>query len=704
MNIYDGRIINNFLEPNKRQYTIPVYQRDYAWSKEQCTKLFEDVVRVGKSDNPHFCGSIVYAPLKSDGKIDRFVIIDGQQRLTTVYILLKALADMAESDKQRNAMEEDLMNSDKFDEYGIDAASKLKLKPIKSDNEQLLFLMAGKHDKIDKSCGVWKNYQVFCELIKEQLNGGLSVMDIYRGVEKLRVARIELDREDDAQETFERINSTGMPLTLADLIRNYVLMTDSDQEKLYEDYWHPAETAIKQEHLNDFFMDYLNFKADSFPREDEAYGIFKNIFKQHKYTNETMLKELLHYAEFYKTFLYGSNKCSAKTNELLRDFRELKQTTVFLFLFHVFDDYSNNIISQNELEKILQFLLNYSIRRIVCEVGSNSLRGLYKTLHARVFVREENKQHYYDSIVSFFMHLSSKDALQSDEAFTEALERNNLYRKNALCKYLLTVIENQGKEQLLTDNLTIEHIMPQNRNLSTSWQVMLGDNWREIKDRYLHTLGNLTLTGYNSELGDKPFAEKKEKLSDVHTKVITLYEDVKSCDSWNENAIITRAKRLSGIILRLFPITPPTEIISFSDSRYNEYTCDDPSSATYKYINYYILQGEQVNCTTFADMMKSVCYQLYARDKTIIETMARNNETLYTGATIPMFSYDSTKVRGDYKIKDTDIFESTGFSASDIIWRIRALLDKYDIEHSDFVYSARISKQTADKEDNNDNS
>lgn len=200
-----------------------------------------------------------------------------------------------------------------------------------------------------------------------------------------------MDEGDDAQETFERINSTGMPLTLADLIRNYVLMTDSNQEALYDDYWHPAEVALHAENLNAFFMDYLIFKTDGFPREDEAYGVFKELYKNGHYTNEEMLKEILHYATFYQTFLYGSPNYSDKVNRLLRDLRELKQTTVFLFLFHVFDDYADQIITQHELEDVLQFLLNYSIRRIACEVASNSLRGLYKTLHGRVFANKDNK-------------------------------------------------------------------------------------------------------------------------------------------------------------------------------------------------------------------------------------------------------------------------------------------------------------------------
>ena len=294
-----------------------------------------------------------------------------------------------------------------------------------------------------------------------------------------------------------------MPLSLADKIRNLVLMTDAEQDRLYEEYWLKAETLVGYKKLTSFFLDYLNIKVDGFPKESEAYDVFRKMYEENGYSNEEILKEILHYAEFYHTFLYGSEKYSLKVNKCLENLRKLNQSTVYVFLFRVFDDYHNpneSYVTESELEKVLQFLLNYTIRRMVCEIGSNSLRGLYKTLYARVFNRPENKKNYYDSIVSFFIQLASRDVLIKDDEFKQGLKYNNLYKKNAVCKLLLTSIENEGKEQLITDNLTIEHIMPQNKNLSSTWQNMLGPDWKEIKEKYLHTLGNLTLTGYNSEL------------------------------------------------------------------------------------------------------------------------------------------------------------------------------------------------------------
>ena len=699
MKIDKGSFINDFIDKNLRQYSIPVYQRNYEWSAEQCEKLFEDILQAHELDRFHFTGSVVYSLLKNENKIDYYVIIDGQQRLTTIYILIKALIDVAETDSEKETLTSVLFNVDKFKKYNIDDSSKLKLKPIKSDNKQLLYLMANQIDKMDKSSGIYKNYDLFCRLIRDALeeDENLTIERIYDGIEHLSCAMIKLEEEEKGkeQEIFERINSTGVPLNLADKIRNFVLMTEVDQDRLYEEYWLVMEQLLGNDHLSDFFLDYLNFKLDGFTREKEAYDNFKILFKEESYTNETMLEELLHYAKQYDIFLNGSKNLSKDINKALSGLRKLKQTTVYLFLFDVFDDFEDDIIDENELSEVLHLLLNYSIRRLICEVGSNSLRGLYKTLYGRAFNREENKKHYYDSIVSFLTQLTSKDAIPSDEIFVLALKERNLYRKNALCKYLLAAIENQGKEKIETDSLSIEHIMPQNKNLSKAWQNMLGENWEQVHDRYLHTLGNLTLTGYNSELGDKPFDVKKDMLENPEnpTHITILYTDVLDKEEWNENTIIERAKRLTKTILKLFPIKPAETVIDFSDPRYQEYKATDPKNATYKYVNYYELLGERVTIDSFAAMVRSVALKLYDLDSSVIKKMAKNSES-FNGWIVPAFSYDVDKIKGDYELKKgTGIYISTGYSAADCIWFIRDLLKRYDLDlEEDFVYSARSYK------------
>ena len=701
MKIEGGRIINDLIEPNKRQYTIPVYQRNYEWTREQCVKLFEDIVAAYRKDKSHFCGSVVYALLKEEKKIYHYVIVDGQQRLTTIYLLLKALLDCAQTNNERESLEETVFNRDKFDPFGVDTATKLKLKPIKSDNQQLYLLMENKYDAIDKSSGIWSNYTIFRELTAKLLRDDteMSVKCVYQGLGKLTCVNIRLEEDDNAQEIFERINSTGMPLRLADKIRNFVLMTDVDQEKLYENYWLKIEQLVLKEQMSEFFLNYLNVKLDGFAKEETAYEEFKRLFREKGYSNQNMLAELLHYAELYHVFMNGDAQYSDKVNECLAGLRQLKQGTVLLFLFRVFDDYNggNGCIEQRELEKILQMLLAYSVRRIMCEVPSNSLRGMYKSLYDRVFQNADHKNYYYDAIASFMQQMTSRDVIPMDTEFTYALENNNLYGKHALCRYLLLAIENKDKEKVQPDGLSIEHVMPQNKNLSTAWQDMLGENWSVDRERWLHTLGNLTLTGYNSELGDLPFEDKKKLIEEKHTKVAILYQDIKNAKKWDVKAIQARAKELAKIVLELFPIIQPQKKISFSDPRYQEYTCTDPSIATFKYVNYYVLLGERVTVGSFAEMVRSVAKKLYDFDNSVIERMASKLET-FSNWSIPVFSYDESKIHGKVKMQGTEIYISTGFSASDCVSFIRGMLNKYDLDiEQDFVYSARNNKSNAEE-------
>lgn len=693
MFIYQGSVVANFLGQNGRQYKIPVYQRNYEWSWEQCDKLFEDVVIAGQRNQLHFCGSIVFKPIAPTKGIGNNIVIDGQQRLTTIYILLKALSDMAQNDSEKMLPQGAIFNTDQYNQFQLDETSKMKLKPAKDNNDQLLNLIYDKHDKIDTSCEIYRNYEHFCDLIREKQSEGITVSDIYRGIGLLTVAVIQLDDNDNAQEIFERINSTGIPLSLSDKIRNFVLMTEVDQDRLYESYWLKAEQILSRDQLEGFFLDYLNFKMDGFTKESTAYDDFKALYVRGRYTNETMLGEILHYAQQYHAFYCGDKlHLSNEANQFLDSLRKLNQTTVYIFLFSVFDDFEAGVIDDETLCKVLRLLLNYSIRRLICEVGSNSLRGLYKTLYGRVFNRPENKNNYYDAIVSFLLQMTSKDVMPSDAEFVVALKERNLYRKNALCKYLLVAIENQGKEQIKTDALTIEHIMPQNKNLSTAWQKMLGSDWELVRERYLHTLGNLTLTGYNSELGDLPFAEKLDMLSDKNTHVTVLYSDVKDKTEWNAQTIEARSERLSKTVLKLFPIELPTTKIDFSDPRYQLYTVADPHNATYKWVNYYELLGERVNVDSFALMVRSVAGKLYNLNSSIIDRMARSLE-VFPAWQNPVFAYDKDAIRNAVKLKnDSDIYISTGYSAYDCICFIKALLKKYDLDlEEDFVYSARPS-------------
>ena len=697
MEAFKGRIIYDYFEQPRRQYVVPVYQRNYDWGVAQAQGLFEDIIDAQKNNKNHYVGSVVTATGNRNGGLENYYIIDGQQRLTTTYILLKALYDLADTDIEREGIKEWLFNKSRFEELSSDLASKLKLK---SDNEQIQLLMQDRFNDMNKTSNVYANYQKFVELVQKEKENGMTVKEISSGIDKLVCARVELDQDDNPQEVFESINSKGCPLTVSDLIRNYILMIDADQVRLYNQYWLQIEKYINKDNMTQYILDFLNFKLDGWTQEKTAYNSFKRLFVSRGYTNESMLKELSHYAKFYNYFMDNNNDLPSGIKKYLNNIRQLRQSTIYVFLFPVFEDYENGLVSAEDLEKLLRFFLNYFVRRIVCEVGSNSLRGLFKTLYARVFNRKENYNFYVDSILSFFQQLNTKDKVPTDTYFIECLEEKDLYHKNLVCKYILSAVENQGtKEAIDIANLTIEHIMPQNEDLSKEWRVMLGENWLDIHNKYLNTLGNLTLTGYNSELSDKPFAEKK-KMVEENSKIKNLNKDVLDKSEWNKETIVARANRLSQEICSLFDIEQPVTEISFKDTSYQEYGIDNPEDAKWKYPNYYILQGEKAEVSDFTKMVESVLKTLYAQDSSIMERVAKNNEKIIPWSQKPYISYDKEQFRYCEQLDETGIYYETNLSAPHKIWLIKGILDAYGIETSDFVYSAKTTKKETEEGEN----
>ena len=499
-------MLRDFIGTNKVLFRIPVYQRNYDWSESNCNRLLDDIYGIVQSGDKHFLGTIVFMAAKSGGfALQEYIIIDGQQRLTTLMLILKALSVVAESvggDCYHEIEEQYLHNKYCDEEF------KVKLKPIKSDNNQFLLLLEDKIDEMDEDTHICHNFMLCKERFERWAEKGINPSQVLDALTKLEIVEIVLTKgEDDPQVIFESINSTGLELSNADLIRNYLLMNADDQEKLYENYWLYIEKKLRNKmdysNLDAFFMQYIVYKTSKPVNSRQLYNSFVKLFKDSGYSQESILKELRYYAEIFGAFVYGSDKYSDRINKLLYRLRVLNQTTCYPFLLHVFDDYHQGVITEETIEKILQFILAYLLRRMVCGVPSNTLRGLFTYLYNRIFKVASNKQKYYETLNKFLFTVSSKDVIPSAAEFERALQKANIYGNNALCRFLLLDIENgDGKEILQAENLTIEHIMPQ--TLSADWSHIRPEEHEE----YLHTLGNLSVTGYNSELSNKSFAEK----------------------------------------------------------------------------------------------------------------------------------------------------------------------------------------------------
>lgn len=681
MQPYKAWLIQDLIEKNRRVFKIPVYQRNYDWNSVQCEKLFEDIMQAFEEDKKHFTGSVVYIKGESSSsRLDEAMVIDGQQRITTVFILLKVIYDIAVKNNEESIKAE---LADYLFNRNCDEQYKLKLKPVKEDNIQFNKMMMGDNDEVDENSNIVSNYRLFKKLVRIQLEKGNLLSDILEGMKKLEIVEIVLDvsQGDDPQTIFESINSTGLELSLADLIRNYLLMSDNNQDYLFENYWSYMEMVIGNANLADFFIQYLNMKISDQVTDKNAYAKFKKYGKQ--FSHEDLLKDMKKYSKYYSAFIGHDNHYGNNINKYLLDFRLLDQSTVYTFLFSVFNDHELNIIDDETLEKVLHFFRTYLVRRIVCGVPSNSLKGLFKTLHSRLF-KDGQSTSYYETICRFFISLRTKDRMISEEEFKNDLMYGELYRKTKCCKYLLATIENEGSHEILdTSNMTIEHILPQKEN-SVVWQKEIGEQYKFVYEKYLHTLGNLTITGYNSELGTKSFVDKKEIIKE-YSKANKLNEYILSAEIWNENSIKYRAEKLAEYLVNIFDYEMAEGAANNIKNDLDKFSLSDVDLVSGTKPISFTFYGETVLVKSFSDMLLSMAKLLIDLDDGIMYSLAKEKFRV-TSTDRVYISMTDAGLRRPKEIDNTGIFFETNLSSSDILKFIAKIIEKYDCDPEEFEF------------------
>ena len=530
------------------QFVIPIYQRIYSWSEKECSQLWDDILRTGKDKTitAHFIGSVVYVEkgLYSIANQSQLLVIDGQQRLTTVTLLIEALARaLGESEPVEG------FSAKKLRDYFLidpreEGEKKYKLVLSQTDEASLRALLVQGSEPKDVSVRIKENFAFFTKKLDEEKN---NLVAVCKGLEKLIVVDISLDRDqDNPQLIFESLNSTGRELSQADLIRNFVLMRQEPQlqAKLYSEYWRPMEIDFGQEgyvaYFDSFMRHYLTVKTGAIPNKDEVYEAFKKYAYSREVTDvETLVADIRNFAKYYCAMAIGTEN-EPELKMAFRDLRELKVDVAFPFLLEAYHNYDNNIISANELLEIVRLVESYVFRRAVCGIPTNSMNKTFAT-----FSRDLKKDRYIESIKATFLLLPSYRRFPDDEEFKRELKFKDVYNFRSR-SYWLRRLENHGrKERVSVDEFTIEHIMPQNENLSAEWQTELGDDWERIQKTYLHTPGNLTLTGYNSEYSDKSFLEKRNMKGGFAESPLRLNAEVASKEHWGEREILERAEILS---------------------------------------------------------------------------------------------------------------------------------------------------------------
>ncbi|HEZ7989757.1 MAG TPA: DUF262 and DUF1524 domain-containing protein [Ruminococcus sp.] len=537
--------IYEILNGNK-QFLIPVYQRYYSWDIDQCKRLWNDIVEMQKKGKSgHFVGSIVnIAEQAMPTGVQKFMIIDGQQRTTTLTLLLLALRDYAianPADTTINAKRIDNMLLKNEYESGDE---RYKLLLTETDRDILISLVESKPIADGTKSKLLDNYKYFVGKIADQ---ELSPAEIYESIGKLQIVNITLDRTmDDAQAIFESLNSTGKELSESDLIRNYVLMglEPTEQTYVYEHMWRPMELMFSYETqdtlMDKFFRDYLTMKLTRIPKQGRVYDEFKLYHLNCEFsTIRELCQDLLTYAKYYTDIVFA---CSSNPvlKGLYSDINDLRMEVSYPFLIKVHNDYAEHIITEDELLEILRLCISYVFRRSICDIPTNSLNKTFATL--RNEIRQDD---YLNSIKAFFILRDDYKEFPNDEKFVAAFISRDIYNMRSR-NFILSHLENfENKSIIVVENYTIEHIMPQNKNLSIEWQSMLGANWREIQKTYLHTIGNLTLTCYNSEMSDHSFLTKIDMEGGFKESALRLNGFVVKQTEWTESTIKTRAKLLA---------------------------------------------------------------------------------------------------------------------------------------------------------------
>lgn len=670
-------VFSDLLEKNKRVFKVPVYQRNYDWSNIECGKLYDDIIVAHQRDHKHFAGTIVYIVDRTNSSLDEALIIDGQQRLTTMYIFLKAIYDLSigKSPRIESEIQEVMFNRN------CDETNKIKLKPIKSDNTQLLLLIQNKTDDMDRNSNIYKNYIFFKNRINDSIENGYELNDILDGIKKLEMVEIVLDKSqgDEPQKIFESINSTGLELSLADLIRNYLLMDDDDQDNLYENYWLVIEKNVGYSNLGDFVINYLNSKITASVKEKNAYRLFKEHCIKNNLSHETVLKDLYRTSKYYGAFIGINDYYNKNISSCLNAIYSIKQTTILPLLFKIFDDYEEKSIDSKTLCKVLDYLLTYLVRITACEINKN-LSKFFKSMYDRV-IAVGNHDDYYERFVTFLNDLRSSDRMPTDKEFKDALKFKPLYKK-PICKFVLATIENSTKEHISISELTIEHILPQKENAAV-WKAEVGKDYNRVYELYLHTLGNLTITGHNSELGTKPFAEKKRIIRE-NSKANVLNKTVLSADVWNEDSILRRADELSDILIEAFDyVDIHSDAIASTETTYNvddaiDWSGTDPVGFTFI--------GEYTKVSDWANLLTKFISLVYDLESDIVVELAKKDFVI-PNASNPYITNDSRKLRRARQINESGIYYEVNLSACNIVSFIKAILLEVKMETDDLSFT-----------------
>lgn len=683
-----------YMEGSKKRFIIPVYQRNYDWKIENCKQLYDDLIQVIKNNSKtHFFGSIVsvYEP---SGRNTEFLIIDGQQRLTTMSLLFLAMYNLLE--EKIIISEDESLKDQIYEDFLVDKyqpqEKRMKLKPIKNDQKAFSKLFNSKDDYI-KDSNLTINYSYFYERIQKQ---EITIDELFDAICRLEIINITLNNEDNPQLIFESLNSTGLDLSEGDKIRNYILMglPKQKQDEYYEKYWNCIEKCTKYD-VSSFIRDYLSVKQLVIPSQKKVYINFKKYVEDSSLKIIEILEDLLSYAKRYNILLCGKTS-SKELNSCINRLNRLETTVTRPFFLEVLRLYDENQINLNEVAEAFSITESYLFRRTICDLPTNALNKIFLLLNREIMRYDGTDSNYIEKLK--FALLSKKDRARfpNDDDFSLMFTEKPIYQMNSKNKiYILERLENFGTledkdiyRHYDEGEYSIEHIMPQ--HLTPAWIKELGDSYEEIHDTWLHRIANLTLTAYNSKYSNSTFVEKKTMKNGFEDSGIRLNTYVSKKDKWTLAELRDRNDYLLKRALDIWAF--PSTNYKPQEKQLDSYTLDDEASfLSGRQIAKFVYKGTEQPVVSWVEMYTKVLRALYLEDKTIITKIALSTDDELS----IHFSTNKRIFKKCDEIGD-NVYVQTNTNTQSKLSVLNRLYKLYGMNPTDLVFYLRDSN---DKED-----
>ena len=683
-----------FLDGAQKRFTIPVYQRNYDWKKDNCKQLFDDLVNLIKDGKEsHFFGSIVsYA----HGR-DEVVLIDGQQRITTVSLIIIAMINALKNGAIKT---EDPTLVFRLEDYIIDKYNKqdrkVRLKPFRDDCTAFDKLIYAEEKEYITESKVTINYRYFYDRIVTLKE--LSADDLFNAIQCLEIIDIELEPQhgDNPQLIFESLNSTGLDLTESDKIRNFVLMNlaPERQEKYYDSYWNKIEKCSKDD-LDGFVRNYLTIKQGVIPSLKTIYPSFKDYTKGFRDIEE-VLKDMLVYALAYRD-ITSFNVGNEKANEVAKRLDLLDMTVAYPFFMAFLVYAKDTSLEGEEIYNVFSCIESFIFRRLMCDLPTNALNKIFATLHSSVMKQKKETDTYSSVMIYILESKKLSSAFPKDEEFLNGFATKNIYAMRGKNKqYIFERLENGSSKEKndvvknIEDGiLTIEHIMPQ--TLSSAWKQALGDNWEDIQNKWLHTISNLTLSGYNYNYSNKSFQEKKTMENGFLQSGLRLNHYIAQFDNWGETELEKRKNKLSEMALNIWAY-PSTSFVPVQKEDDVVFLSEDNSICVGRKIQYFVFREERQPVKEWSEMMWEVINLLYNINPGILYQEAANKENPWFKPTQESKAYK--------KLADGLYFCPSNNGTWNKMAILKNLFRLYQIDEDDLSFGLLTDKEEGRENDN----